>query len=380
MAAQGAYPPRPRRPLAVLRSVAGAGDAEQRPPLLLRSARTDGVGARHDRALVAAPCALRELRRGRPRPARRPALQDPAGPLAARTRSAGGPVDPGHAARAWLQRALLLRERNLRTLPHHLARRSGAAPRHGAAARGNVRADHDLRIARQVASVGAGPVSTARPPEGAPVTAARPPEGAHAAGEGEGVPAGTAQRPIRLGVAGLGRAFTLMLPTLVQDSRVQLRAACDPRAAARAQFLRDFGAPAYPDIEGLAADPSVDAIYIASPHALHARHTCIAARHGKHVLVEKPMALTLAECDAMIAACRAAGVQLIVGHCHSFDAPYAKARAIIAGGGVGPVRMIHALNYTDFLYRPRRPEELQTEAGGGVVFSQAAHQIDIVRL
>ncbi|ABM58660.1 Gfo/Idh/MocA family protein [Verminephrobacter eiseniae] len=190
----------------------------------------------------------------------------------------------------------------------------------------------------------------------------------------------TAQRPIRLGVAGLGRAFTLMLPTLVQDSRVQLLAACDPRAAARAQFLRDFGAPAYPDIEGLAADPSVDAIYIASPHALHARHTCIAARHGKHVLVEKPMALTLAECDAMITACRAAGVQLIVGHCHSFDAPYAKARAIIAGGGVGPVRMIHALNYTDFLYRPRRPEELQTEAGGGVVFSQAAHQIDIVRL
>src|SRR6218665_3636874 len=259
MAAQGAYPPRPRRPLAVRRSVAGAGDPEQRPPLLLRPARTDGVGARHDPALVAAPCALRELRRGRPRPARRPALQDPAGPLAARTRSAGGPVDPGHAARAWLQRALPLRERNLRPLPHHLARRSGAAPRHGAAARGNVRADHDLRIARQVASVGAGPVSTARPSEGArtvaagegpPVTTARPPEGAHTAAAGEGppvstaqrpirlgvagagVPVGTAQRPIRLGVAGLGRAFTLMLPTLVQDSRVQLLAACDPRAAA----------------------------------------------------------------------------------------------------------------------------------------------------
>ncbi|HEY6135512.1 MAG TPA: Gfo/Idh/MocA family oxidoreductase, partial [Rubrivivax sp.] len=74
------------------------------------------------------------------------------------------------------------------------------------------------------------------------------------------------------------------------------------------------------------------------------------------------------------------GVQLIVGHCHSFDAPYLKARELIADGSVGPVRMIHALNYTDFLYRPRRPEELQTEAGGGVVFSQAAHQVDIVRL
>lgn len=188
------------------------------------------------------------------------------------------------------------------------------------------------------------------------------------------------ERVIRLGVAGLGRAFTLMLPTFVQDARVQLVAACDPREEARAQFARDFAAPVYGDIEGLARDPAVEAIYIASPHQFHAEQTRVAARHGKHVLVEKPMALTLAECDSMITDCRAAGVQLIVGHCHSFDAPYLKARELIAGGSVGPVRMIHALNYTDFLYRPRRPEELQTEAGGGVVFSQAAHQVDIVRM
>ena len=190
----------------------------------------------------------------------------------------------------------------------------------------------------------------------------------------------SAQRAIRLGVAGLGRAFTLMLPTFVQDPRVQLVAACDPREEARAQFARDFAAPVYTDIEGLARDPAVEAIYIASPHQFHAEQTRVAARHGKHVLVEKPMALTLAECDSMIADCRDAGVQLIVGHCHSFDAPYLKARELIAGGTFGAVRMIHALNYTDFLYRPRRPEELQTEAGGGVVFSQAAHQVDIVRL
>lgn len=190
----------------------------------------------------------------------------------------------------------------------------------------------------------------------------------------------SAQPPIRIGVAGLGRAFTLMLPAFVQDQRVRLVAACDPRAPARAQFARDFAAPVYPDIAGLAADPCVDAVYIASPHQLHAQHTRIAASQRKHVLVEKPMALTLAECDAMISACRAAGVRLIVGHCHSFDAPYAKAREIVCAGALGRVRMIHALNYTDFLYRPRRPEELQTDAGGGVVFSQAAHQIDIVRL
>lgn len=188
------------------------------------------------------------------------------------------------------------------------------------------------------------------------------------------------QAPIRLGVAGLGRAFTLMLPTFLGDRRVQLVAACDPRAAAREQFKRDFGGATFGTVEELAGDPAVEAVYIASPHQFHAEHTRIAASHGKHVLLEKPMALTLQECDDMIAQCRQAGVHLVVGHCHSFDAPYLQARALIQGGSLGRVRMIHAVNYTDFLYRPRRPEELRTEDGGGVVFSQAAHQIDIVRL
>lgn len=188
------------------------------------------------------------------------------------------------------------------------------------------------------------------------------------------------QRKIRIGVAGLGRAFTLMLPTFMQDARVELVAACDPREVARAQFTRDFQAPAYADIEALAADPAVEAVYIASPHQFHAAHTRIAAKHGKHILVEKPMALSLAECDDMIASSSAAGVQLIVGHCHSFDTPYLQARQIVERREFGAVKMIQALNYTDYLYRPRRPEELVTAEGGGAVYSQASHQVDIVRL
>lgn len=187
-------------------------------------------------------------------------------------------------------------------------------------------------------------------------------------------------RKLRLGVAGLGRAFSLMLPTFVGDPRIELVAACDPRQSAREQFSRDFGGPVFADIEALAREPGVDAIYVASPHQFHAEHTVVTAAHGKHVLVEKPMAITLAECDAMVDACSRAGVHLVVGHCHSFDTPYLHARALIQQGRLGRVRMIHTLNYTDFLYRPRRPEELRTEAGGGVVFSQAAHQVDVVRL
>jgi len=189
-----------------------------------------------------------------------------------------------------------------------------------------------------------------------------------------------AERVLRLGAVGLGRAFMLMLPTLVGDRRIALVAAADPRIEARNRFAAEFGGSTYATAEALCADSAVDAVYVATPHALHERHVIAAAAAGKHVLVEKPMALDLQACRSMIAAAQAAGVTLIVGHSHSFDAPYRHARALIESGMVGAVRMITAVNYTDFLYRPRRPDELDTERGGGVVFSQAAHQVDVVRL
>jgi phthalate 4,5-cis-dihydrodiol dehydrogenase len=185
---------------------------------------------------------------------------------------------------------------------------------------------------------------------------------------------------LRIGVAGLGRAFTVMLPTFAADPRVALVSAADPRMEARRSFARDFGGRAYDTVEELCADPDIEIVYVATPHQLHARHAILSARNGKHVLVEKPMALTLDDCAGMIAAARSAGVHLIVGHSHSFDAPILRTRELVASGEFGAVRMIQALNYTDFLYRPRRPEELDTAQGGGAVFNQAAHQIDIVRL
>lgn len=187
-------------------------------------------------------------------------------------------------------------------------------------------------------------------------------------------------RPVRVGVVGLGRAFTLLLPTFVKDARVRLVAATDTLEAARMQFTADFGAPAYESIEQLCASPDVEAVYIATPHQFHAAHVCLAASCGKHILVEKPMAITLDECTRMIDAARAANVHLIVGPSHSFDLPYRRTRELIESGKFGDVRMITAQDFTDFLYRPRRPEELNTAEGGGVVHSQAAHQMDVVRL
>src|ERR1700744_1710449 len=186
--------------------------------------------------------------------------------------------------------------------------------------------------------------------------------------------------PLKLGVIGLGRAFTLMLPTFANHPLIKMIAASDPRPDARARFAAEFGAKVYEDAETLCADPDVKAVYIASPHQFHLEHVKGAAGNSKHARVEKPMALSISDGREMIAATKAAGTKLLVGHSHSFDLPYLRARAMIPSGTYGRVRMINALNFTDFLYRPRRPEELDTVQGGGVVFSQAAHQVDVVGL
>src|SRR6185437_9098346 len=151
---------------------------------------------------------------------------------------------------------------------------------------------------------------------------------------------------------------------------IKIVAAAEPHDAPRPAFARDFNAAAYASIEELCSDPAVDAVYIATPHQFHAPHAVLAAEHGKHIILEKPMALTLAECDAIIAAVERHKVHLVVGHTHAFDPNVRLMRDIIARGELGKLGLINSFNYTNFLYRPRRPEELDTSKGGGILFNQ----------
>ena len=94
--------------------------------------------------------------------------------------------------------------------------------------------------------------------------------------------------PLKIGVAGLGRAFTLMLPTFLQDSRIQLVAATDPIASAKAQFEKDFQAVTVESVAELCALKEVEAVYIATPHQFHAEHVALAAQHGSMVGLKNP--------------------------------------------------------------------------------------------
>ncbi len=186
--------------------------------------------------------------------------------------------------------------------------------------------------------------------------------------------------PIGLGIVGLGMAGAVMVQAAAVHPGFAVRAAADPHPAPREAFRRDFQARAYEDVAELCADPAVEVVYVATPHQFHAAHAMLAAGRGKHVILEKPMALTLADCDAIIAAVERNNVWLIVGHTHAFDPAVRLMRRMIAGGELGRLGMINSFNYTNYLYRPRRPEELDTAKGGGILFNQVPHQIDTVRL
>jgi len=185
--------------------------------------------------------------------------------------------------------------------------------------------------------------------------------------------------PLRVGIAGLGTVSAQVLRAFPAVEGVVLAAAADLRPEARAAFTARYDLPAFASVEELCRGDAVDAVWIATPNHVHAEHAIVAGRSGKHVLCEKPIAVTLEECDRMVAAAESAGVRLLAAHSKIFDTPVQAMRALIASGRLGRVIQINALVFNDWLQRPRLAPELDTARGGGVVLRQGPHIVDIVR-
>ena len=184
---------------------------------------------------------------------------------------------------------------------------------------------------------------------------------------------------LRVGVAGIGSASAQILPCFRDVPGVRLAAAADVRPEARQAFAEAYDLPAFDTVEAMCASPEVDLVWIATPNMLHCEHTIAAARAGKHIICEKPMALNLEECDRMIAEAQRAGVQLLQGHSKIFDAPIRAMRKVVDSGRLGKVVQIDTWNFNDWLQRPRLASEVDTTMGGGLVYRQGPHMVDIVR-
>ncbi|MFC4946667.1 Gfo/Idh/MocA family protein [Pseudonocardia sp. GCM10023141] len=185
---------------------------------------------------------------------------------------------------------------------------------------------------------------------------------------------------IRLGIVGLGLAARMVLDSLVDDPRIAVVAGADPAEPSRAEFARRTGAAAYPDVAELLDAPGVDAVWVASPTRFHRAHVEAAAAAGKDVIVEKPMAPTVDDCAAMVTAADKAGVLLVAGGVRSLDPAFAAMRDVIGSGALGTLRHLSATAHTGWLLRDRAPADLDESLGGGIVFNQAPHQVDTVRL
>lgn len=183
---------------------------------------------------------------------------------------------------------------------------------------------------------------------------------------------------IRLGVLGLGAAGQAFLPAIVRHPEISLAVICDMRADAGEEFGAIYRVPNTTDIDTLLATGDLDAVYVGTPTELHLDHARRALAAGKHVLLEKPMALTSADCRSLAELAAGHGLAMVIGHSHSHDLPIRTMRDIIASGRLGRPRLIDTWCFSDWIYRPRRPDELRPELGGGVTFRQGAHQFDVM--
>jgi phthalate 4,5-cis-dihydrodiol dehydrogenase len=186
---------------------------------------------------------------------------------------------------------------------------------------------------------------------------------------------------LRLGIAGLGIAAQQVLPGFdAMADVVSVAAVADVRAdALREVQSRRPGVLAFDSVEAMCASPDIDAVWVATPNQLHARHAVCAAENGKHIVCEKPMATSIDECNQIVAAVERHGVKYVQGHSKAYQEPLAIMRRVIDGGSIGRPTQISTWNYNDWLLRPSIEGERRTENGTGPVFRQGPHQIDIVR-
>lgn len=188
---------------------------------------------------------------------------------------------------------------------------------------------------------------------------------------------------MRIGVVGLGAGGANALgesPGLASHPSIRLTAAADLRQAALDRFASEFGGETFTSIEALCASPNVDVVYIVTPSILHAEHAILAVESGKSVILDKPIALTLADADRVVDAVERTGAKLMVGHSQSLDIGIIRMAEMVNSGELGRPLMIHTSFFSDWLYRPRSAEELDPANGDNLVLRQGPVQVDIARL
>lgn len=187
---------------------------------------------------------------------------------------------------------------------------------------------------------------------------------------------------LRTALVGCGKVAGIHAEALTRSSLSELVAVCDRDRSRADRFAAQYGCTPFTDLTALLRDGQPDAVVVCTPHPLHAEATVAAAEAGAHVLVEKPMAAKLEDCDRMIAAARKAGVKLGVVSQRRFYEPVRRMKAAIDAGKIGkPILGVFQMySWRDEAYYQSDPwRGTWSGEGGGVLVNQAPHQLDILQ-
>jgi predicted dehydrogenase len=184
---------------------------------------------------------------------------------------------------------------------------------------------------------------------------------------------------IRWGIIGFGQiSRDQVAPALAEVPNARLIGIYDYslNVCKKAAFL--YKCKYYPTLEGILADPEIDAVYIASPNVFHYEQTLAAAKQKKHILCEKPMALNTAQCETMIKTCRDYGVKLGIGYMGRFNSYNIKVKELIAQKTIGLLKSIRG--YFSFMNENRKAWRFNPAiSGGGPIMDVGIHLINLLR-
>jgi predicted dehydrogenase len=185
----------------------------------------------------------------------------------------------------------------------------------------------------------------------------------------------------RIAIIGCGKVAHLHAKAIANLPNVTLTAVWSRTGATAEKFAATYGAKPYGDITAMVKENKIDLVIVCNPHPFHREVTVQAAMAGANVLVEKPLASTLEDCDAMIDACKTAGVKLGVVSQRRFYAPVQRIRKALDAGKLGSPALgtINMLGWRDKAYYDADPWRGTWDMeGGGVLVNQAPHQLDIL--
>ena len=177
-----------------------------------------------------------------------------------------------------------------------------------------------------------------------------------------------------VGCGNFAKTFALAMAPLKNE--IDLFFASRDLGRAEAYAHAYHGRGAFGSYESAASDPRIDAMYICTPHHLHREHALIAARAGKHILVEKPIARTLDEAHDMVTQARQTGVTFMVAENYRFMPAVRSAKELIDSGALGGLRLVQLQEEATMV-----PTRWRTEpdlSGGGVFIDGGIHKVDIL--